>query len=176
MRYQYVLLIVGVIFIGCTQMPSNIYPTSREITINTDSTRIFAQFLIKPARVNPKDNLRYYWYYTDKISSNVGGYNGNLLNGNYRVLSRENLLVVQGSFSNGLMDGVWKYWYSNGNIKKVETWKNGILKGFPVEYNQDGSLIQVEKGNEIAESNDNLADSTATKRPWYKRILGKERY
>lgn len=85
MRYQYVLLIVGVIFIGCTQMPSNIYPTSREITINTDSTRIFAQFLIKPARVNPKDNLRYYWYYTDKISSNVGGYNGNLLNGNYRV-------------------------------------------------------------------------------------------
>ena len=148
MRYQYFIIAIAILT-GCNQKNSNVYPTSREVTINTDSTRVFAQFLIKPIKVTINNDLRYYWYYTDKINSNVGGYNGNLLNGTYRVLSKENRLMEQGTFANGLKDGIWKYWYSNGNLQRIEIWKKGLIKGVPTEYSYNGEVISLTEASEI---------------------------
>jgi antitoxin component YwqK of YwqJK toxin-antitoxin module len=173
MRYTYFILILSLL-VGCTQINSNYYPTYRDITIKADSSNIYAQVLVKSQKVEPLNNLRYYWYSNEKISSNTGGFAGSLLNGTYRVMSKGNQLVEQGFFVNGVKDGSWKYWYSNGNLKRVEIWKKGILKSSPVEYDIEGNLLSSKATELTVEENITEQDSSAVKKPWYKRIFKKK--
>lgn len=173
MRYSYFILILGLL-VGCTQINSNNYPTYRDITIKTDSSYTYAQVLVKSQKVETSNSLRYYWYSNEKISSNVGGFTGSLLNGNYRVILKNNLLVEQGFFASGVKDGIWKYWYGNGNLKRVEVWKKGILKSSPAEYDIEGNLLSTKETEQVIEKNISEQDSSLVKKPWYKQIFKKK--
>ncbi len=173
MRYAYFILFIGLL-VGCSQINSNNYPTYRDITIKTDSSYIYTQTLVKVVKIETVNNLRYYWYSNEKISSNTGGFAGSLLNGTYKVMSSDNRLIEQGLFVNGLKDGVWKYWYGNGNLKRIEVWKKGIQKPSPVEYDIEGNLLSTKEAERNAEKNISEQDSSATKKPWYKRIFKKK--
>lgn len=173
MRFTYLILFIGLLG-GCSQINSNNYPTYRDITIKTDNSYIYTQTLVKVVKIETVNNLRYYWYSNEKISSNLGGFSGFLLNGNYRVMSSDNRLVEQGLFVNGLKDGTWKYWHNNGNLKRIELWKKGIQKSSPVEYDIEGNLLNTKEAEPNVEKNFSEQDSSAIKKPWYKRVFKKK--
>jgi len=172
---HFLLLFAIAILLGCTQTKTSKYNTYRDITVKTDSLYIIAQVFVESAKVIPQDKLRYYWYSNGAILSNIGGYSGNLLNGTYRALSKDNKLVEQGFFVNGLKDGTWKFWYSNGNLQRKEIWKKGILKSIPVEFDYEGNLLHEQQTEQNVEMEITNPDSVAAIKPWYKRLFMKNR-
>lgn len=172
---HFILLFAIAILLGCTQTKTSKYNVYRDIAVKTDSSSIIAQVLVESAKIIPQDKLRYYWYSNGTILSNIGGYSGNLLNGTYRVLSKDNKLVEQGFFVNGLKDGTWKYWYSNGTIQRKEVWKKGILKSIPAEFDYEGNMLSGKQTEQNVEIEISTQDSVATIRPWYKRFFKKNR-
>jgi hypothetical protein len=116
--------------------------TTRTVVItNADSVvRIsIPTFSLKP---DPENNKIYYWYMPDCIRSNLGGYSGYLLHGEYCVFDKNSSLIEKGAFENGLKTGVWNRWYPQGNLLKKETWKNGFIDGLSFSYNTDGSVLK----------------------------------
>jgi len=84
---------------------------------------------VLPYKTEPKiKNDRYYfWYYSNKIHSTQGGYNGQLLNGHYIAFYPDKNLKEEGSFKKGLKDGEWKNWNPKGDLTNVTTWNEGIV-------------------------------------------------
>ncbi|OFX27391.1 MAG: hypothetical protein A2041_10680 [Bacteroidetes bacterium GWA2_31_9b] len=113
---------------------------TRSIVLNYPDSTIKCEILNTDKSITCDNNLVYFWYSTDKINTNRGGIGGKTLNGTYHVTSKSGSLLVQGSFKLGLKDQVWKYWYSNGELKKVETWNKGKLNGIQVNYSHSGKI------------------------------------
>lgn len=86
-------------------------------------------------------NKTYYWYKAQFVISTQGGSSGTLLNGNFNAYYLNKQLAEQGSFDRGLKNGIWKYWDDKGKLTRLETWKNGIIKGMQITFYSDG-LIQ----------------------------------
>tara|TARA_R110000868_G_scaffold24646_2_gene96984 strand:+ start:211 stop:954 length:744 start_codon:yes stop_codon:yes gene_type:complete len=80
---------------------------------------------------------RYYWFSKGKIQSNVGGFHGNLLHGDFELFKSENL-VVKGIYKNGLKDGVWKAWDTNGRYSEITNWNKGVIDGELTSYYKNG--------------------------------------
>lgn len=79
-------------------------------------------------QVKVKDNCLYYWYANNQVHCNKAGYSGKLLDGTYTVFDRSQKLIAAGNYKMGRKDGVWKYWYTNGQLKTVEEWSNGSIE------------------------------------------------
>ena len=54
-------------------------------------------------------------------------------------------LQHSGQYENGLMEGVWKYFYEDGQLYLNMTYKRGIINGLTETFHEDGSLYL--KGN-----------------------------
>ena len=48
-----------------------------------------------------------------------------------------------GSFINGEQEGLWVYYYGNGNLFKRGYYENGILHGFWEDFSENGTLLNV---------------------------------
>ena len=101
-------------------------------------------FTVKPLPENFRASIdrEYYWYLNQKIHRNFGGAYGSLLHGKYTALARGNQLVEEGTFSNGLRNGIWRWWNSDGALKVVVKYSKGtIVKRIypPVEMQKDKS-------------------------------------
>ena len=117
-------------------------PVTREVLLDyKDSVEIFNVSTVSD-EVEVDDELMYFWYYEDKIHKNRGGYQGVLLSGNYSLLDKNESLVVNGKYLDGVKDGVWKYWHENGEIKETQEWKKGLRIGSTIVYNEDGKKIK----------------------------------
>ncbi len=58
------------------------------------------------------------------------------------------ILEFEGYYREGIKNGIWKYYYNNGNIKKIITFKYGEERSRK-EYNKNGSIKAIgryEKG------------------------------
>ena len=98
-----------------------------KITITDTGQTVQAEIL--PSKSDPKiQNDRYYfWYIPNSIHSTQGGFNGQLLNGNYAAYYSDKNLKEQGAFKKGLKDGVWKTWNRKGDLTSVVNWNNGVV-------------------------------------------------
>jgi len=98
-----------------------------KITITDTGQTVQAEIL--PSKSDPKiQNDRYYfWYIPNSIHSTQGGFNGQLLNGNYAAYYSDKNLKEQGAFKKGLKDGVWKTWNRKGDLTGVVNWNNGVV-------------------------------------------------
>ena len=170
MRVNHLILLMGIVLLGCNSTTVSFKPESRNITVTGDSTKCYTSIFQKPYKDELKNTLQYHWYSSDKLGSNYGGYNGYLLNGDFKKVDLRGNLLEQGKFSSGLKDGVWKSWYLNGNLKKVESWKMGVLSSSVIEYNKDGSLVYSKP-----ETTQSQGDSTSIKAPWYKQLFKKDK-
>ena len=47
----------------------------------------------------------------------------------------------KGSFVEGQQEGLWVYYYNNGNLMKQGSYKNGILHGFWEDFTDSGILL-----------------------------------
>lgn len=172
MRVYLVLFLISVGFIGCNINTIDYQPESRNVMIVSDSVKIYADVSVKRYKGELKNNLQYYWYSSEKIGANYGGFNGSLLNGIYKEINLNGGLNKQGTFTNGLKDGVWKYWYPNGSLKRIENWSKGTFTGKTIDYNLDGTLKNTQTSTN--QSNEKT-DSTNLKAPWYKRFFKKDK-
>lgn len=64
--------------------------------------------------------------------------------GEYIEYSETNKLVKKGNYSNGYKDGIWNYYYENGELSVQYTYKNGKRTGKYTAYHQ-GNIVN-EKG------------------------------
>ncbi len=108
-----------------------------------DST-IKVGILTKSKQVKIKDNLLYYWYKSNKIYKNKGGFDGKLLHGVYNVYNSDGKLYRSGEFLNGNKNGNWKLWNEHGELLSSSEWSSGILNGSSKHYNQKGQLSREE--------------------------------
>lgn len=116
-------------------------PITREVIISTQDSTIRANVLIKEEKLVVNDRKNYHWHNKGQININKGGYSGELLHGEYLVFDKQKRMITQGTFEYGLLDGKWKYWYQNGNLKSVQTYQNGILHGEQMIYDNEGTLV-----------------------------------
>jgi len=92
------------------------------------------------------DEPFYYWYDNREIGKNQGGFQGDLLNGAYQAIDRDNKLIHQGNFKKGLRSGIWKKWSVNGNLISVKEYKIGLLNGKVKSFREeDGTLRSIER-------------------------------
>lgn len=102
-----------------------------------------------------KEGTAYVFFPSGKIKQTIP-YNGNKVDGlskefdqegniitlleynNDRLISREK---INRTDNNGLKQGTWKEFYSNGNPKKDENYKDNLLHGYYREYNNNGQII-----------------------------------
>ena len=89
-----------------------------------------------------RENEEYYWYKLHKIHTNFYDNSGKTLHGSYQKKKVKTLeLLEKGTFYYGLKDGLWKEWYLNGNLNKIENWKIGILHGKFKTFNEKGEKL-----------------------------------
>jgi len=109
----------------------------------SDSARIIR------AQVNPvsgtvftRPGLLYYWFGSNIIHEQQGGFSGKLLNGSYEESDRYHHLIMQGGFKGGLKDGVWKTWNEGGKLGSMITWNEGVKTGKFAYYDAYGKETQ----------------------------------
>ena len=146
-------------------------PSLREINLNYNDSSINFYVNTLDPRWKPKQGLRYYWYSMEKINSNIGGFSGKLLQGQYTVYDNDNNMLTQGSFNNGLKDGTWNTWYSNGKLKFTCRWKNGIIKDGCLCFDQSGNIINTNHPvNAMKPVPKNKTDNTSDPTRWIRKL------
>lgn len=71
----------------------------------------------------------YFWYGGNTIQATRGGYSGRLLNGQYRSYYLNKNLKEMGQFKDGLKNGLWRNWQEDGRMISSQNWKKGALSG-----------------------------------------------
>lgn len=84
----------------------------------------------------------YYWYKRDTILTTMGGYDGHLLDGEYKVFYPDRNFKEHGSFDKGLKTGIWKTWFPGGKLASVVNWKKGRKDGPFVLYDVTGKVMR----------------------------------
>jgi|WetSurMetagenome_2_1015567.scaffolds.fasta_scaffold14737_2 antitoxin component YwqK of YwqJK toxin-antitoxin module len=141
--------------------------THRTVVVTQGDSLIEASIMQKkPANMDIKPELQYYWYENYLIHTNQGGFSGWLLDGDYCIYTLDgHSLIGSGKFVAGLKEGEWKNWDKNGKLIERITWekgrldgdrflycngmvyiheqyKNGLLHGKTIIVNADGSIIE----------------------------------
>jgi hypothetical protein len=135
----------------------------RRITINYNDSIIETGVAINAGTIEADKDLIYFWYYSNTISANQGGYYGIPLHGPYSSFTKDKKLMEQGYFKNGLKNDTWIKWFGNGKIREVYNWKNGRLHGSHHAYSETGELLVKEvyrKGKKHGTQHYFLSDGT----------------
>ena len=118
---------------------------TREVTVKEPGKIIRIHILIDQDPIKVDLEKKYTWFNKNTLKTTQGGYNGMLLQGEYKEMNEANDLLVKGKYKNGLKDGEWKEWYANGNLKTVYHWDEGTLEGEYMEFDASGATVK--KGN-----------------------------
>lgn len=140
--FQIIVLFIPVFVVGQNKI-SNI--VNSEIVVNYPDSTVKASIYLKNIKLNPKQNLIYYWYNSDRINRNMGGYSGRLLDGTYKVFDLNKNLIAEGSYKKGLRNGIWKRWNNKGGLLNLNNYKNGIKQGKEFVYDRTGKVIFIGK-------------------------------
>lgn len=89
-----------------------------------------------------ENTLFYYWYASNHIHVQQGGYSGRLLNGTYVEYDKQRNVREQGAFSKGLKNGIWKKWNTNGSLLMMEAWNKGLRSGPFTEFDANGKAVR----------------------------------
>lgn len=112
------------------------------VTVDRDiETIIFQKKKVSTCRAK-----YYHWYNGQAINITQGDYSGSILDGIYSEYKYPGkALICKGYFKKGLKHGLWLSWYTDGQLKCSEKWKNGWLHGDKYVYNDSGVVIKTEK-------------------------------
>ena len=82
-----------------------------------------------------------YGFYDDGVKSFIEVYSNNKKHGKSISWNNEGSVIVEGNYENGRMNGLWKWYYENGQPQKEESYKGGnrISKKC---WNEDGDEIE----------------------------------
>ena len=144
-KLRYILLVIVFNFTGISlsmsqDLNKNPY---HEIILPVKGNTVIIN--LTPKKVQPIQELIYFWYYKHDIHHTQGNWDGLLLDGSYRVFDKNYNLIEKGRFRNGLKHGVWQKWNSTGKLVQMENWTKGLLNGPYMLYFEDSSTVK--KGN-----------------------------
>ncbi|SDT67292.1 hypothetical protein SAMN05216490_4779 [Mucilaginibacter mallensis] len=124
-RAFFILLLLPVLGFGQQLPPSGL----DKVHVSADSLNIQAEIL--PVSDAPElfNDRFYFWYSANMIHTTQGGFSGRLLNGWYKAYYPNKNLKEEGVFKEGLKDGIWKAWNESGNLIQQYTWKKGQRSG-----------------------------------------------
>jgi hypothetical protein len=57
------------------------------------------------------------------------------------LIYRDTVLIARGSYSDNKPEGLWTYWYENGQMKEEGHYEAGVKNGIWVEWYQDGQIM-----------------------------------
>lgn len=117
------------------------------------------------------DSVVYYSFFQGDIVGNKGSYYGNLLHGDYVKLLDTGKIEEQGQYRFGTKNGKWKYWNSNGELKRIENWKNGLLNGDYWKQDSLGNRYEINYKNNVKNSEKIQIDSLVITRKYKKGYL-----
>lgn len=63
-----------------------------------------------------------------------------LKQGPWKIYS-DSVLIAEGTYTNGKPDGLWTYWYKNGQMKEEGHYERGVKEGIWVEWHRDGQIM-----------------------------------
>lgn len=137
---KYALVLFALLCISLNSIAKDFYEQKKttEIIVTAADSIVRINISTKNKDFKADINTSYYWYSSNKIYCNKGGYSGKLLNGDYRVFGKNGELLSSGKFNKGRKDGKWKYWNENGQLIKLEPWCKGEMNGFVYEYYPTG--------------------------------------
>ncbi|TWI85741.1 hypothetical protein IQ13_0906 [Lacibacter cauensis] len=118
--------------------------TNRVILNRNDTVYSFYTYKVDLKKMVLNAELFYCWYDKGLINQTQGAYSGRVLNGSYKVFYPNKNLKELGHFNNGLRNGKWTYWQADGIKKREEVWRKGLLDGQVVLYNEKGGVSKVE--------------------------------
>lgn len=138
-----IIYILSILFImlGLSAFKWKKQESYREVVITNGDISTRANVLVNKIKIQPQDELMYYWYSSGNLGNNMGGYYGFLLYGPYHVIDNDEHLIEKGYFLFGLKNGQWKYWSESGELNRIEEWKEGKLHGWVKNY-EDGVLVE----------------------------------
>ncbi|MFK7748478.1 MAG: toxin-antitoxin system YwqK family antitoxin [Kordia sp.] len=97
------------------------------------------EFYISSEKIKkPKVEKTYFWYKSGEIHQSTADIGGAVLVNTYIKHYKSKQLAEKGIFDKGLKDGVWKNWYKNGNLSKIEKWRKGFRHGDFITYTKNG--------------------------------------
>ncbi|MCC8409348.1 hypothetical protein LJ707_10425 [Mucilaginibacter sp. UR6-1] len=131
----YILMLVCPVMVNAQIVPTDAF---QKVRLTQGDRMLLAE--IKPVSSNPKakPGLWYSWYSASQINTTQGGFSGKLLNGEYKEWYLNKNLKEQGQFDRGLKSGIWKTWREDGTLSATYTWKNGQHNGPFAVYNEKG--------------------------------------
>lgn len=137
------IVTIAILFIafGAAAQKVRISYDHREVVINYPDSTVKAVIYMKESKYKPDINAVYYWYQSNRIKKNLGGYNGKLLDGKYLVFDMNNNLITEGCFEKGIKSGTWKKWMPKGGLIRYEEWENGTKHGSCIAYSTEGKIL-----------------------------------
>ncbi len=100
------------------------------------------EFKVTDLKIKSKKSKRYFWYRAGRVHNSVGGYDGMLLNNEYKRFYENHDLRERGTFKNGVKKGVWYLWHPNGNVsEKIKYNNDGLPHGYYAMLDDSGDLI-----------------------------------
>lgn len=148
MKNKYFLLIYLLIFAGLTSLAQNCI--KKEIKIDYQNGReIFTVCDNNPATTFI-NNIDYFWYNDySGLKSTKGGNGGKLLNGEYKFYSTNGEMKLSENYVFGVKEGLHKQWDSLGNLISVTKY----FKGKSLNYKYYSKNGYAEHTGEIGQSN-----------------------
>lgn len=139
-----IAVVVGFVVLSCSQnlMDSSVY---QKISLQQDDTLI--EFRITEKKVPVRQNARYHWYRGKSIEKSMGGYSGQLLDGEYEVFDANGNLIEKGAFKNGLKSKTWVSW--DGDRRIYTSFRNGLKNGPYREYEKDHLMVSGAYRNDL---------------------------
>lgn len=113
---------------------------TQTIRVTTDSTRIRASIIAETHEVKTSNDKYYFSYKGGQIKRVRGMIVGKILDGEFSELDEDNNVLIAGIFDEGLKDGEWKKWYTNGELKEVANWEKGEQTNAFSSYSIGGEL------------------------------------
>lgn len=138
MKLVLIIFIVPVLAISLAGAQTTKPQKRAEVIINAQDSTVKAMVFLYTVKLKAKNDRLYFWYQSDAINRNIGGYSGRLLDGKYTVFSRDKKLICSGNFKKGTKHGTWKRWNKTGGLLLDEKYRNGLLNGKVMRVDANG--------------------------------------
>ena len=77
----------------------------------------------------------------DKTTGTMN-YNDEPFNGVCQNIRPNGMIAFKGNFKDGLQDGVWSFYHTDGKIQARKNYSKGVLNGYSEEYLEYGDLVK----------------------------------
>jgi len=134
------LLSINVVRAQKSQDNWNIYQYAHTINY-ADHKVVFHLGVAADKNAKAEPDKTYTWHSANQLHNTQGGYAGKLLQGQYKDFYPNGELKESGLYRDGLKIGLWKFWREGGQLESDYSFSSGTLNGPFHKFDSDGKLL-----------------------------------